>query len=242
MAWALLGCPHVRSLVPVTCLFLLLGGCEPQPRTGPFKEPPPAPTSEDSIHVGPLSGKIDGKEFIGKSARYYVDHRPGYEKIDVKIYGVGSKTPCGDLDEPKPPSVWLRRVGAEKVTAEKTTTTVAEGGKWQVHYQIQDSGYWIGNGDANALVVTEEVGPDLKLSGVLSACFRDTTGSCVAGEFAASFCRVSFDEPVRGTEAMERPKQVMPFAAPSASAAPAPSAGAAAAPSASAAPGKEPRP
>lgn len=226
-----------------TLLALSLASCERQPRTGPIKEPPPAPTSEDTIHVGPLSGKIDGKPFNAKTARYYVDTRPGYEKVDIKIYGVGSQTPCGDLDEPKPPSVWLRRVGKEKLVRDKSTTTVADGGKWEVHYQVQDDGFWIGNGDANALVVIEEVGPDLKLPGVLSACFRDTTGSCVAGEFSASYCRVSFDEPVRGTAAMERPKQVAPIASPPASA-PSASGGAAPAPppSAGAGPNRERKP
>lgn len=209
--------------------------CEPRPRSGPVKEPPPAPTSEDTVHVGPLSGKIDGKPFSAKSARYYVDSRPGFEKVDIKIYAAGSKTPCGELDEPKPPSVWIRRWGPGKISAAKAMTNVQGGGPWEVHYQIQDEGHWIGNGDANALIVVEDVRPDLMLPGLLSACFRDTTGSCIAGEFSASYCRQSIDEPVRGTEAMERPKQNLKVA-PSASAAPPPSASAAAPPSASAGP------
>ncbi|MFO0565098.1 MAG: hypothetical protein U0263_05520 [Polyangiaceae bacterium] len=191
-----------------------------------MKEPPPAPTSEDTIHVGPLSGKIDGKPFSAQTARYYIDSRPGFEKIDIKIYASAAKTPCGPLDDPKPPSVWIRRWGPGKPSAEKVTTSVGGTDKWEVHYQIQDEGHWIGNGDANALVVLEDVRPDLVLPGVISACFRDTTGSCVAGEFSASYCRLSIDEPVRGTEAMERPKQALlapPSAAPPPSATPAPS-------------------
>lgn len=215
----------VSWLALAGCVLPLLVACEHHPRQGPFKEPPPAPTSEDTIHVGALSGKLDGKEFSVKTARYYIDARPGFEKVDIKLYGAASKTPCGELDDAKPPSVWLRRVGSEKLVAEKTTTTVQDGGKWEVHYQIQDDGFWLGQGEANALIVLQEVGPDLKLPGVLSACFRDTTGSCVAGEFSASYCRVSIDEPVRGTGAMERPKKIAPLVPPppSSSAAPGPS-------------------
>lgn len=213
---------------PIVAAFslCLAAACERQPRTLPVVEPPPAPTSENSIHVGPLSGKIDGKAYTAKTARYYIDRRPGYEKVDIKLYGAGSKTPCGELDEAKPPSVWLRRLGADKVGPQQSTTTVQDGGEWEVHYQIQDDGFWIGNGEANALVVIEGVGADLKLAGVLSACFRDTTGSCVAGEFSASFCTTSFDEPVRGTEAMERPTKVELLVPAPSAALPAPSASA----------------
>lgn len=209
----------------------LFVACDRQPRLGPPKEPPPPPTSEDSIHVGPLSGKIDGQPFQVKSARYYVDARPGFERVEIKLYASASPTPCGALESPKSPSVWLRRVGRDKLEREKSTTTVKDGGKWEVHYQVQDDGFWIGVGEANALLVLDEPGPDLRLKGVMSACFRDHTGSCVAGEFSASFCRIAIDEPVRGTEAMERPPK-RPLAAvasaplPGSSAFPAPSASA----------------
>jgi hypothetical protein len=74
-----------------------------------------------------------------------------------------------------------------------------------VHYQLREDGEWIGNGDANALLVVTEVRPDLKLTGGLWACFRDRTTSCVKGQFSAAFCQTGIDAPVRGTEAMERP-------------------------------------
>jgi len=214
---------QVRGLL-VLAFALWASACEPQPRNGPLKEPPPAPTNEDTIHVGPLSGKLDGKPFTAKSARYFRDTRTGFEKLDIKIYSSGSPTPCGDLDEPKSPSVWLRRWGADKLSAEeKANVTVAGGGKWEVHYQYNEDGFWFGAGDANALIVTEAVRADMQLPGVVSACFKDTTGSCVAGEFLAAYCRVGFDEPVRGTEAMERPKPGLLKPATPPSAAPAPS-------------------
>jgi len=213
----------------VACLV----GCDRQPRKGPLKEPPAAPFSEDSIHVGPLSGKIDGQPFQVKTARFYIDTRPGFERVDIKLYDVGSKTPCGDLDAPKPREVWLRRKGPAKLAHSKTTTTVKDGGEWEVHYQVQDKGFWIGYGEANALLVLEAPDPDMRMAGILSACFRDHTGSCIAGEFSASYCRIAIDEPVRGTEAMERPPK-RPLGAPSASASAEPSASASAAPSTSA--------
>lgn len=221
------------KLFAAVVLPVLLAGCDRQPRTGPLKEPPPAPTSEDSIHVGPLNGKLDGQPFTVKTARYFVDTRPGFERVEIKLYGVGSKTPCGELDSPKPPTVWLRRLGPAQFGHSKTSTTVKDGGEWEVHYQVQDDGFWLGYGEANALLVLEAPDPDRRLSGILSACFRDHAGSCIAGEFSASLCHLGIDEPVRGTEVMERPpKRPLGAGSASASALPSTSAG----PSASVAP------
>lgn len=185
---------------------LVLGatGCEPRD-DAPRKEPAAAPTSEDTIHLGPVSGKLNGMPFTVKTARYVIDTRPGFEKVDVQLFDAESSTPCGPLSPAKAPSVWLRKWGATSVTAETTSTSVAGGGPWEVHYQAVDGKRWRGIGEANALVVLRGPASDLKLEGALWACFRDAAGSCVQGGFLATLCQLSIDEPVRGTAAMERP-------------------------------------
>jgi hypothetical protein len=180
---------------------------------GPPKEPAPAPTAGEAIPVGPLSGKLAGEVFTVHAARYYVDQRPGYEKVDIKLYAAKAATSCGDLAEKKSTSVWLRRKGSKPVEPGTFATNVADGGEWEVHYQAQQDARWRGYGEANALFVVTAVDPDLKLHGELSACFRDPSGSCVAGRFTAHLCRISIDAPVRGAENMERrPKTPLPAA------------------------------
>lgn len=201
------------------------------PDSSPPKEPPPAPTSDEAIPVGPLGGKLLGESFTVKSARYYVDQRPGYQKTVLELYGVDAPTPCEDLTPVKPPTVWLRHDGPERVEAGKTSIGLDAKAPWALHYQIQKNGRWVGNGDANALFVVTAVDSDMKVHGELSGCFRDATGSCISGRFTANYCRIWIDSPVRGADGMEREPDVMPkappvpaSAAPSASAAPAGSA------------------
>lgn len=201
----------VAFLARLASIFILfpLAACG-HPDNAPPKEPRPAPTSADAIPVAPLSGKLLDQPFTIKSARYYVDQRPGYQKIVLKLYGVDSPTPCTDLTPRKPPEVWLRHNGPER--AEPSTTKVDLDGRapWEVHYQIQRNGRWAGNGDARALFVITQVDPDMKMHGELSACFRDATGSCVAGRFVANYCRIWIDSPVRGSDVMEHPPKNLP--------------------------------
>ncbi len=201
---------------------LLCGACGHPEDKGPLKDPAPAAANEDAIPVGPLSGKLAGKAFTVHTARYFVDQRPGYEKVDIKLYAGAAPSACGDVAPEKPAEVWLRRKGPERLKAGTFTVDVEKGGPWEVHYQVHQDERWVGYGDANALFVITDVDPDLKVHGELSACFRDHTGSCVAGRFTANYCRITIDAPVRGTQAMERPPQkplTPPAPPPSASAA-----------------------
>ena len=218
-------------------------GCGHSDNTPP-KEPPAAPTSAEAIPVAPLSGKLLDKPFNIKSARYYVDQRPGYRKIILKLYGVDSPTPCADLISVKPPEVWLRQDGPQRIAP--GTTHIGLDGKaaWQLHYQVQKDGRWTGSGAARALFVVTQVDPDMKVHGELSGCFRDATGSCVSGGFVANYCRIWIDSPVRGSDVMEHPPKDLPKdppdVVPPADALPSvpPSAGASAAPPASAEPSR----
>lgn len=184
---------------------LVSAGCEVE--RGAPREPAEAPATEDSIHLGSVTGKIDGQPFEVKTARYFIDTRRGYEKVDLQLIGSEAETPCGALKVKKTPSVWLRKNGAVTLEAETIRSTVADAGApWEIHYQtVANEKHWVGTGEANTLLELSEPGPDLKVHGVLWTCFRDATASCVQGEFLASFCRLSIDEPVRGTAAMERP-------------------------------------
>ncbi|MEZ4219417.1 MAG: hypothetical protein R3B13_00720 [Polyangiaceae bacterium] len=194
-------------LVPaLACL-----SCGHSEELGPLKDPPPAPAAGNAIPVGPLGGKLLDEPFTVHAARYYVDQRPGYEKVDIKLYSEKSETACGPLANSKSPSVWLRRKGAEALAPGTFSINLEGGGPWEAHYQTRHDERWVGYGEANALFVITAVDPDLKVHGELSACFRDPKGSCVAGRFTASYCRISIDAPVRGTEMMERrPKKPIP--------------------------------
>lgn len=183
---------------------LLVFACGHSRADGPVKEPPEAPTSVDSIPVAPLEGKLGGEPFTFKSGRYTVDQRPGYEKIDIKLYDVSSESRCGAIPG-KPASVWLRRRGPARVAPETARIDAKKGGEWEVHYQRFDDERWMGKGEANALLGIDDVGPDMKIDGELSACFRDSAGSCVRGHFSAVYCQIHIDAPVRGTDVMERP-------------------------------------
>jgi hypothetical protein len=181
-----------------------VAGCSKAPEPQP-ENPPAAPASPEAIPNAPLNGTIGGEPFTLKDARYYVDQRPGYEKIDIKLSEVSAKMPCSELDSAKGKSLWLRRKGTDKLEPQTVNISLDKQGPWEAHYQIYRDGQWFGNGEANALFVIRDVRPDMKLEGELWSCFRDGTASCAKGRFSASYCRIRIDAPVRGTEAMERP-------------------------------------
>jgi hypothetical protein len=180
-------------------------GAESTPPAAPV-DPKPAPTSIDAIPAGPLGGEIAGQPFSVQSARYIVDRRHGFEKVDISLSAGSVESPCEERTPKDSTSVWLRRKGEPTLKDEIARIEPKdEGAIWEAHYQVRQGHNWIGNGRASALIVIHDVGPDMKLAGELSACFGDSHGSCVAGRFTADYCPIRIDAPVRGTEAMERP-------------------------------------
>jgi hypothetical protein len=169
-----------------------------------IQEPRPAPSSEKEITSATLGGTLVGSPFTIQSARYTYERRHGFEKVDIHLSQAASDGACGELNPPKASSVWIRRVGPEPLKRETVRLSPKDEGPWQVNYQIHDGHGWRGNGDASALIVIGEIGKDLKLSGILWACFADATGSCVEGRFVAEQCTIRIDAPVRGSETMER--------------------------------------
>ncbi len=176
-----------------------------KPEEAAIKDPQPAPSSSSEISAGSLGGTLVDSPFSVQSARYSFDRRYGFEKVDISLSLGTVDAPCA---EPKPSdasSIWIRRTGAGPIKPEVVRLSPKDDeGPWSVHYQVHDEHGWRGNGDASALIVIRGVGPDLKLTGELSACFADATGSCVSGRFTAEHCGVRLDAPVRGSEAMER--------------------------------------
>ncbi|MBI2390340.1 MAG: hypothetical protein HYV09_12190 [Deltaproteobacteria bacterium] len=176
------------------------------------REPPPvgyepaaAPTSTASIPLSPASGRIAGKPFTVAAARYSIDRRPGYEKVEIELLAEKPDKPCGDVAMKHATSVWLRVNGVDAVRAETVRIESGKPGPWEAHYQVFDQKKWIGNGDASALIAMSAPAPDMKLSGELSACFGDGSKSCIAGRFEAIYCPIRIDALVRGSDAMERP-------------------------------------
>ncbi len=137
------------------------------------------------------------------SARYFVDRRLGYEHVDIKLSAGKSAEHCSAPLPDDSTSVWLRRNGPEPLKSETIRIASNQRQAWEVHYQAEDDGQWVGSGDAEALVVLEPPAADQRLRGELSVCFADETKSCVLGAFVAEYCPISIDAPIRGTYHME---------------------------------------
>lgn len=178
-------------------------GCGRTSEAAPLSEPRPAPTSADAIPAGPVAGKIAGRPFALKAARYSMDTRPGHEQVDVVVTEGATGDPCGDLGPAHATSVWLRWRGVGLPPAGTTRISPGEPGPWQVHYERWADGRWVGNGHASALIALRAPRVDRQLEGDVSACFGDGADSCVAGSFVARDCPIRIDAPVRGASALE---------------------------------------
>ena len=210
-------------------------------------EPKPAPKSVDSLPAGPVSGKIDGQSFALGNARYSIDTRPHYEKVDIMLTADKLEDPCAALGASHATSVWLRRAGKEPLKEETVRIGPKDKGAWEAHYDAFKDDRWEGNGDAAALLYLHDVAVDRRLRGEISVCFGDEAGSCVAGSFSAQYCPIRIDQPVRGSSALEPlptdkvgsippPEQDSPVAAASSAAPAASNSAPAAVPAASAQP------
>ena len=188
----------------VAVYFIALGACQAQ-RPAQQLHADPVAASADAIPVAPLSGTINAKPFALQSARYFIDRRLGFEHIDVKLSAGKSVRPCSSPVPDNAPSVWLRRTGSERLDADTVRVESAKPGAWEVHYQFQQDEEWLGNGDAEALLVLHPLTADKRLHGELSACFADVSKSCVVGAFTADYCPISIDAPIRGMDLMEPP-------------------------------------
>ena len=164
--------------------------------------------SADSIPAAPLSGTLPTGPFSLQSARYWIDRRPGYEKIDIKLSAGKVSSPCAEPLPNDAPSVWLRRVGNTQLSAETVHVSQTAPGPWEVHYQVMHDEQWLGSAKAEALLVLHALTSDKRLQGELSVCFADRDKSCVLGAFEADYCQLSIDAPIRGTQLMESPVAV----------------------------------
>lgn len=190
-------------LVALAIAIAAMAGCGKKPHAE--KRDAKAPhASAESIPPVAVAGTLHGVPFTAEDARYFVDRRQGYEKVQILLSAAKAKTPCGRID-PNVPAVWLRRHGAEPIKGGETRITVDGKAAWRVHYQVREAGHeWAGSGEADALLVLKPQEGAPVLDGELSVCFADTTGSCVSGSFQAEHCPVSIDLPVRGTDTLER--------------------------------------
>jgi len=191
----------LRALV-MSLVWLGLPSCQ-SPHPSPKLHADPVSSSADSIPVAPVSGTIHAKPFGLGSARYFVDRRPGYAHVDIKLSAGKSADHCGAPLPDDSASVWLRRAGSESINSEIIRIASNRREAWEVHYQAMDDGQWVGNGNAEALVVLEPPAADQRLRGELSVCFADETKSCVLGTFVAEYCPISIDAPIRGMYHME---------------------------------------
>lgn len=170
------------------------------------EEKPPAPRAvartphgtASSIPRGPVEGKIAGVAFTVRDARYHVDRRPGYEKLEVTLSGEPAASACARLPK-EAPAIWLRRRGAGSATVGEVRLEPGSDSEWAVHYQVRGERGWIGSGDAAALVVVRSA-TGTAIEGDLSVGFADVAGSSASGTFVAQHCPVSIDRPVRGVE------------------------------------------
>jgi hypothetical protein len=173
-------------------------GCQAQPAAEPLRAAPVS-TSATTIPLGPVSGRILGNPFSVGTARYSIDRRPHYQKVQIELIAGKLAKPCEDTGHRHDASVWLRHAGDLAAPAGQG----ADG--WEGHYEVFEREAWSGTGGAEVVLELAEPAPDLKLAGELRACFPDRTKSCVAGSFVAVHCPIRIDALVRGTDSMERP-------------------------------------
>ena len=194
----------ILRILMASLVFVGLSSCR-SPVSSPKFRADSIVTSADSIPLAPVSGTIQGEQFTLSSARYFVDRRPGYQHVDIKLSAGKSAKDCASPIPDDSTSVWLRRVGSEQIEADTIHIASGQREAWEVHYQAMHDGEWIGNGDADALIVLQQRAADQRLSGEISACFADVAKSCVLGTFVAEYCPISIDAPIRGVNLMEPP-------------------------------------
>lgn len=204
MALALLRRTSVRPelLLAVLVAAPTLVGCGRQPLPT-RREPAAIRGSADVIATGPVGGQIRGRAFATLNARYYVDHRPGYEKLEIVLSAADAPTPCADTSAKRATAVWLRRKGAHAPAEETIRVAPDQKGAWEAHYEDFDGIGWVGSSDAAMLLRIDKVQREGEILGSLSACFGDESQSCVEGTFTATPCVIRVDAPVRGIRAIE---------------------------------------
>ena len=193
---------HLAALI--ASLVFATSACNHAKKAPPSLDISAPQQSLDAIPTAPVSGKIHGAAFRIGDARYTIDQRRGYEKLDIVLSAGTASDRCAATSPADSPAVWLRHPGEAKVEPTKATLTPRGGGPWEVHYQVREKEGWRGNGDAAALLAIKEVRPDRTIAGDLSVCFADDEKSCVSGTFEAHYCPISIDAPVRGVEPLER--------------------------------------
>ncbi len=184
------------------CLAWGAAACSSEPPPPKREAKLPHQTAE-SIPDVPVTGTIGKVPFTVQEARYSIDRRRGYEKLDIMLLGTKSETPCGKIPSDAP-AIWMRHKGAAAPAAGETRLTPDGKSEWAVHYQVRDGHRWTGSGDAAALLVVRPATGGLYIEGDLAVCFSDPWGSCASGTFKAQHCPVSIDLPVRGTDNLER--------------------------------------
>jgi hypothetical protein len=196
----------MRAALAPLAVGACLAGCQPK-AADKDQAPAPVPTSAATIPVETVSGTLLGKPFALQTARYVIDRRPRYEKVEIQLLAAKLEKPCESSDTNHDPAVWLRRGGGKELEAETVRFGPDDSTPWEAHYELFEGKDWRGNGTANVILELHEPAPDMKLAGELYACFGDSTQSCVSGRFVAVYCPIRIDALVRGTDSMERPPQ-----------------------------------
>ena len=161
------------------------------------RAPDPPHAAFAAIPAAPISGQILGEPFSLVSARYYVDRRPGRERVDVVLSSAPGATGCAAARSSPHASLWLRRWGAQAIGAEQVRVTDDTEATWELHFERRVGGRWVGSHGVQALLELSEPGDDRRLRGALSACFAGPEASCVSGSFTATACRRGILEPLR---------------------------------------------
>jgi hypothetical protein len=193
-----------RGLVLGAALLAVgLAACQAEPSASGGGSVRPPYASADEIPATPVRGTLRGRPFEARDARVLVDDRAGYEQVEIALSAASAGAPCGELAEPAPLRVWLRRAGPAPVASGEIRLAPGAEQSWELHYQLELDGVWIGSAEAAAIVRLRAPDGGAGLAGELAACFADGTGSCVAGRFEALRCPSSLDMPLRGNEPSE---------------------------------------
>ncbi len=183
------------AVVAAVCSCLI--GCDQDDGEGRVGDPEPEFDKVAGIPVSKVSGTLATQRFELKDARFKIDRRAGYERIDLELSGSAAKEKCGALEDSGSPAVWIRFPGVSKLEPGELRRQPGKPASFEVHMKVRRDGQWFGNGDSAALLVVEIFEPGVALNGVLSVCFGDPDKSCVSGTFVAASCPDMLDVPPR---------------------------------------------
>ncbi len=186
---------HSRVLgtfaVALSAGFLLLAGCEVEPRSEnlPLAARAAGKRLED-IADGAITGKLGETAFRAADVKVRVETMAGRERVDILV-SADRLAHCGLPSANKAARVWVRWKGTVPTDGTPQRLEAGQHSPMSVHYEVYEEGRWVAHsGGAAVVTLTKNFGG---YAGRLWICFDDGHESCVTGSFTGTACRSELD-------------------------------------------------